>query len=1102
MPKGLGASDVESPADSDEVRPVTSLFADVVGSTGLGERLSAAEVKALIGECVTRMCESIEAFGGCVRSYMGDGVAGFFGIDAAREDDCERAARAALEILRGVSEYSREVEAAWGVSDFNVRIGINAGRVAVGRIGAADPQRLALGDSINVAARLQAAAPPGAIYVGTPVADAICDRFILQAIGAIKIRGRASEVQAFELEAEGEGQSRSSVERVFVGRTFELDILTSSLDELLDGRGQVAVITGEAGLGKSRLMREARKRASSDVLWLDGYCDAMDERLPYQPFVEALCAWLGVSRQASSIEMRVRLNALGKELFEERFDDRMPFLARLLGVSLSKKLDRRMDGLPGDEREAGLVRALADWLTSLASVGPVVLAIDNFCSAAEPTVRATEAVLAQVETAPILLMLAARTEADGPWRRLRSRAIADMSTRTLDIRLNPLSVDESQELAQALRAEEPLVASLSELVVQRAEGNPLYVEELLAAISEKSDEQSDWHAHLPSALEGVLLARIDGLPEGARRVLQAAAVLGRTFTHDVLLGVTDGAGGAEIARLVRADVIRERGRTPRMYAFRHGLIREAALSTLTPEQLQTLNSRAAMALQDWHLFDADRDACALVGYYTAAGRGDEAADCLERLATQLARVYRWGEAAALLERCLAELKDREGSSAFVNVSAKLATMLEELGRSDDALRSLDAAIAREDVSERRWELRIAKARSLTELGRVDEADELLQTCIASSTDQIAVSEAHIQRGVLALNREDINTAARCIEILGEYRGVLPTEVAFHVASLTAGVKAVEGSLNDAESWSLRAQEIAEQLGQVNLQLNARHNTALVCMLKGLFREASGLMQSAYDHSVRLGILAGRPQTAASLMHLHYSCGDLEAGARIGEEAMALASGTSWESLIAANLAAIRSEQGHYVIAKDLATMALRQQPGLAGWVRVGAMLVRATAAFKADDLIGEERELRGALECAMADGGGRATLHVCLALSDRCMRLGEVSQASSWLDHGSAQAIGADVAAELALGIAKASLAVGTDVENAIEMLRRARLDANRMGLRLHEGRALLALANVDASNRDLHLADAEILFAECGSRFGLEDVARIRAETLARSSV
>src|SRR3990170_3599252 len=175
---------------SDELRPVTVLFADIVGSTALGEQLAPDEVKALVGEWVTVMARSVEEYGGVVQSYLGDGICAYFGVPTAHEDDPERAARTGLRIIEVVGEYARDAQAAWGIEGFNVRVGINSGQAAVGLVGAAAPQEVALGDATNVAARLQSVAEPGTIAVGGATASRIAQRFVLEPVGEVTVKGR------------------------------------------------------------------------------------------------------------------------------------------------------------------------------------------------------------------------------------------------------------------------------------------------------------------------------------------------------------------------------------------------------------------------------------------------------------------------------------------------------------------------------------------------------------------------------------------------------------------------------------------------------------------------------------------------------------------------------------------------------------------------------------------------------------------------------------------------------------------------------------------------------------------------------------------------
>jgi class 3 adenylate cyclase len=214
----------------DEMRSITALFADIVGSTRLGERLGPDEVKALIGECVTRMSRAVQEFGGVIQAFMGDGICASFGVPAAHEDDPERAARATLRIIGVAAGYAGEVEAAWGIEGFNVGVGVNSGPAAVGLVGGEDSQTVALGDTTNVAARLQSAAQPGSIAIDPGTASRLDERFVLEPLGEVTVKGRSEPVAASRLVGPRpvtEPPSRTPL----VGREREVERLKTAVAE-------------------------------------------------------------------------------------------------------------------------------------------------------------------------------------------------------------------------------------------------------------------------------------------------------------------------------------------------------------------------------------------------------------------------------------------------------------------------------------------------------------------------------------------------------------------------------------------------------------------------------------------------------------------------------------------------------------------------------------------------------------------------------------------------------------------------------------------------------------------------------------------------------
>src|SRR5215218_182754 len=331
-PPQVSAEPKTTPRD-DELRPVTVLFADIVGSTALGERLPPDEVKALIGECVTQMSKAVEEYRGTVQSYEGDGICAYFGVPQAHEDDPERAARTALRILEVVGDYARDIADAWRIPDFAVRIGINTGRAGVGPVGAANPQTVALGDATNVAARIRAAADPGTIAVGEETARRLAHRFTFEPLGRINVKGHAAPV-AVERLAGPRRPDRVRRSRPLVGREPEVERLDRVAAELQAGRGQAVVLLGEPGIGKTRLVAELRTLTGKEVEWLEGHCLSYGG-LPYFAFVEILQRWLGVEIGDPEVVVRTRARARLGPLLGSREADVLPGLARLLRIPLA-----------------------------------------------------------------------------------------------------------------------------------------------------------------------------------------------------------------------------------------------------------------------------------------------------------------------------------------------------------------------------------------------------------------------------------------------------------------------------------------------------------------------------------------------------------------------------------------------------------------------------------------------------------------------------------------------------------------------------------------------------------------------------------------------
>jgi class 3 adenylate cyclase len=659
----------------DELRPMTALFADIVGSTRLGEKLTPDEVKALVGECVSRMSAAVEEFGGTVQAYLGDGICAYFGVPRAREDDPERAAHAALRILEVVSRYARDIEAAWGVTDFDVRVGINGGRAGVGLVGSADPRTVALGDATNLAARLQDAAAPGSILVGEATAKRIHQRFVLEPAGSRSVKGRDEAVESFRLAGVRPSEETAPRARL-VGRRRELALLQAAVRDLDAGRGQILLISGEAGIGKTRLLAELRSLAAERVLWLEGACLSYRGH-PFAPFVEALRTWLGVEERDASITVRTKARArLGSLVGADEVEAMLPAFDRLLtfrAETLAGRSSAETANLAAAPR-----RAYLDWLRALAAERPVVLALEDLQWSDSATRVLAEDVLELTDREPLLFATTLRVDQSSDGSRLRLRALGDYAHRAVELALDPLSEDEAGSLFAMLMP--GLDTQTREDLVQQAGGNPLYVEELVTAISENGplERHRTWtiaagtSALLPSSLEGLLLGLVDLLPDSARRLLQVAAVIGRTFPLRALERLHDPDElETDLTTVLRMQHVQELRRYPeREYAFRHALLQEAVLSTLPAARREALYAHVGAVYEELYPDELER----LAHYYARGGQAAKALEFLEAAGSKAAALDAPLDALQHLDRA-ARIAAELGDEA---AEARIAEQLPEL----------------------------------------------------------------------------------------------------------------------------------------------------------------------------------------------------------------------------------------------------------------------------------------------------------------------------------------------------------------------------------------------------------------------------------------
>jgi class 3 adenylate cyclase len=540
-----------------ERKPVTALFADVVGSTALVEQMDPEDWTAMMNEAFDLMSKAVFRYEGTIAQLQGDAMLAFFGAPVAHEDDPERAVRAALEMVAETDEFARQLKASHGI-DFRIRAGINSGPVVVGNVGTdLRYEYTALGDAMNVAARMQSAAEPGTVLITANTHRLVADAFDTEDLGEISVKGKTEPVHAFRvvgiraIPGRKRGLEQVGLESPMVGRDGDLETLRSLFGIVQAGRGRLAILVGEPGIGKSRLLAEFRAWATSlapdagdgTTAWIEGRCVSYGHNLPYHLLLDLVRSTLGIPLSATEIEARAILDRTLVTLLGDEAADTAGYLAHLLGLPLQRGEADRAQVDP-ETMQGRYVAAIHRVWRARATQGSIIIVCEDVHWADTASIEVMRALMPLAAQSRILLVAALRAETESAGWGLVTQARELFGEALTEIRLQPLSDAESRDLVANLLEIESLPVSVRALILARAEGNPFFVEEVVRmligrGVIERQDDR--WVAtaevgtvEIPETLHGLLLARIDQLPDDAKRSLRVASVIGRQFAVRVL----------------------------------------------------------------------------------------------------------------------------------------------------------------------------------------------------------------------------------------------------------------------------------------------------------------------------------------------------------------------------------------------------------------------------------------------------------------------------------------------------------------------------------------------------------------------------------------
>jgi len=608
LPKGI-TEKILSQRDKieGEKRQVTVMFCDMKGFTPLADKLGPEDVYAMMDQVYEILIHRVHAYEGTVNEMTGDGIMALFGAPIALEDAPQRAIRSAMSIHREISRYNEKVKKEKGdLPPIQMRIGIHTGPVVVGTLG--NDLRVefkAVGDTVNLAARMEQLAEPGTTYVSDDTFKLTEGYFRFEALGDKEIKGKEKSLRVYRVIAPSTRRTRFDVSAErgltpFVGRQREIELLLDSYERSKEGRGQAISIISEAGIGKSRLLYEFRKAVTNeDVTFLEGRCLSYSRNIAYHPIVDVLRANFDIQDTDTDQVIREKVTRFLQALNIDEAST-LPYLLELLSVK-----DSGIDKIPmsPEARKDRTLEALKRITLKGAELRHIIMAIEDLHWMDRSSEDALKELLESIPGAMVFLILTYRPEFIHTWG---SRSYHSQVT------LNKLSNRESLAVIEHVLASRDIDQHLEDLILQKAEGIPFFIEEFIKSLKDlKIIEcrngavtliQDIKSVSIPSTIQEVIMARIDKLPEGAREILRTGSVIEREFNHQLLKTVTELPEQellSHLSTLKDSELLYERGIYPQSaYIFKHALTREVAYDSILTKRKKQLHAKIASTIEE------------------------------------------------------------------------------------------------------------------------------------------------------------------------------------------------------------------------------------------------------------------------------------------------------------------------------------------------------------------------------------------------------------------------------------------------------------------------------------------------------------------------
>jgi class 3 adenylate cyclase/tetratricopeptide (TPR) repeat protein len=888
-----------------ERKIVTVMFCDVSGFTAMSEKLDPEDVHGIMDRAFDVILTAVHRYEGTVNQFLGDGVMALFGAPIAHEDHAQRTLSAALAIQEGLKPLAEEVKRTHGI-EFRMRMGINTGPVVVGAIGRdLRMDYTAVGDTTNLAARLMAIAKPGQIVTSRRTQNLRDRFFVFDDLGEFQLKGKTEPVRAYAVMSELTGRTRLEVSKErgltpLVGRDRELRSLAAIHRRAADRHGAIALLVGDPGVGKSRLLYEFLRIVEAEgAQLLETTCASYGRSMAYRPIVDLLRSSLGLFDGIAAEEIQSRVAEYLQFLGVEG-EEQATLLAHFLGVAAPAEFLNRLSGPQLKERTFATIR---DVLLGMTEQQPLVVVVENVHWIDTASDEFLASLAASLPGHRVLLLLTARPGVAAPWL---SPPLAETVT------VEGLAAADVRGMVSSLLAAEQVSEELFKFLADRSEGNPLYVEEVLRQLQETGGialeggeaRLSRADVTVPATIHDIIAARIDRLADALKQTLQGAAVVGRRFGVSLVsrvLQMSPDQVAGHLRDLHGLDFVFPAAQEPELlYSFKHALTQDVVYGGVLERRRRTYHTAAGVGLEELYSGRID-DVVELVAYHFGRGQvWDKAARYLRQAAVKAQARSAHREALAALEEALQSLRHlpqtAETREQEIDVRIELRGSLYPLGDFEKMLGYLKEAETMASAigdSRRLGLVSIHTAEYFRQTGRFAEARALAEQALALG-DQLQNGPLRLYAShYLGLACHALGDYRRAAEVLtavtespatewrtGAFTGMIVGSWAwFQAVTLgwLARCHAELGNFEESVDAGRRAVALAEELGSPYSVAGACIGLGYGSLVKGDLPAASRVLERACSVSREANLALYRPQAARLLGAAYLFAGRIEEG---------------------------------------------------------------------------------------------------------------------------------------------------------------------------------------------------------------------------------